>query len=131
MLTSHTRPSGSCSRVGGSDPVSRTIPAIDLCAGDPHHTNRTLIAQAAKNARRRQRAATGLEPLQDLGADLLSALFGILMLFALMFGLGWLALGMVGKALAALAVAAGAGASLHRVAAANRRSSGDQMSGRG
>ncbi|UCF21060.1 MAG: Na+:solute symporter [Gemmatimonadota bacterium] len=77
---------------------------------------------------RRQRTATGLEPLQDLGADSLSALFGIVMLFALMFGLGWLALGMLSKALAALAVAIGAGAGLRRVAAARRRPSGDQLS---
>ncbi len=79
---------------------------------------------------RRQRAATGLEPLQDLGADSLSAIVGIVMLFGLMFGLGWLALGMLSRALVALAVAAVAGAILRRLAGSSRRSSGDQTSGR-
>jgi len=41
----------------------------------------------------RQRQATGLEPLQDLGKDIRSGLIGIVMLFSLMFGLGWLILG--------------------------------------
>ena len=37
---------------------------------------------------RRQRARTGLDPLQDLGGDLLSALWGIFLIFGLMFAIG-------------------------------------------
>jgi SSS family solute:Na+ symporter len=55
---------------------------------------------------RRQREITGLEPLQDLGADLRSGFIGIVLLFALLFGAGWLVLGALGRGIAALGVAA-------------------------
>ena len=63
----------------------------------------------------RQRQATGLEPLQDLGADLRSGATAIMLLFSLMFGVGWLVLGSWGKAATALVVAAAALVLLRRV----------------
>ena len=63
----------------------------------------------------RQRQATGLEPLQDLGADLRSGATAIMLLFSLMFGVGWLVLGSWGKATTALVVAAAALVLLRRV----------------
>ncbi len=54
---------------------------------------------------RHQRAACGLAAQQDLGADVRSAIAGIVLLFALMFGIGWLVLGVWGRAVAASAVA--------------------------
>ncbi len=62
----------------------------------------------------RQCAATGLAPLQDLGADIRSGLLGIVMLVALMFGVGWLVLGYWGKAAVAAPLAALALALLRR-----------------
>jgi Na+/proline symporter len=64
---------------------------------------------------RRQRLATGLSPLQDLSADVTSGAIGVVLLFALMFGLGWLVLGVWGRAFVALAIAAAAGWSLREV----------------
>jgi Na+/proline symporter len=55
---------------------------------------------------KRQRVATGLEPLQDLGADVRSGLVAIGLLFSLMFGIGWLALASWGRSVMALAFAA-------------------------
>jgi len=66
---------------------------------------------------RRQRDATGLVPLQDLGADIRSGILGVVLLFALLFGTGWLVLGYGVKGLAAFVVAAAAGYGLRRVAA--------------
>lgn len=66
---------------------------------------------------RRQRDATGLVPLQDLGADIRSGVLGVVLLFALLFGTGWLVLGYGVKGLAAFVVAAAAGYGLRRVAA--------------
>ena len=63
---------------------------------------------------RRQQAATGLAPLQDLGADLRSGFTGIVLLFASMFGVGWLVLESGGRAAAALVVVALAGLLLRR-----------------
>ncbi|UCC83185.1 MAG: Na+:solute symporter [Gemmatimonadota bacterium] len=54
----------------------------------------------------RQREITGLAPLQDLGADVRSGALGIVLLFALMFGVGWLVLGSWGRGVAALGTAA-------------------------
>jgi SSS family solute:Na+ symporter len=54
----------------------------------------------------RQRQLTGLSPLQDLAGDLRAGALGIVLLFALMFAVGWLVLGAWLKAGAALAVAA-------------------------
>ncbi|KPK81747.1 MAG: sodium:proline symporter [Gemmatimonas sp. SM23_52] len=54
----------------------------------------------------RQRQLTGLSPLQDLAADLRAGALGIVLLFALMFAVGWLVLGAWLKGGAALAVAA-------------------------
>jgi len=65
----------------------------------------------------RQRDATGLAPLQNLGADVSSGLIGVVLIFALMFGVGWLTLGSTAKGLVALAVAGVAGLALRRVAA--------------
>ncbi len=65
----------------------------------------------------RQRQATGLEPLQDLGADLRSGVVAIVLLFSLMFGLGWLVLALWGKAFTALAISAVALLLLKRVRA--------------
>jgi Na+/proline symporter len=67
---------------------------------------------------RRQRLATGLDPLQDLGADVRSGIAAIALLFALMFGVGWLALGAWAKAAIAVAVA---GAAFMRLRAVWRR----------
>ena len=66
---------------------------------------------------RRQREVTGLTPLQDLGADIRSGILAVVLLFALLFGTGWLVLGYVTKGLAAFVVAAAAGFGLRRVAA--------------
>ncbi|UCC74592.1 MAG: Na+:solute symporter [Gemmatimonadota bacterium] len=55
---------------------------------------------------RRQQEVTGLPPLQDLGADVRSGIIGIVLLFALLFGFGWLTLASWGRAIAALVVAA-------------------------
>jgi Na+/proline symporter len=66
---------------------------------------------------RRQRVATGLAPLQDLGADVSSGVVGVVLIFALMFGVGWLVLGSTVKGLVAMAVAGAAGVALRRVAA--------------
>jgi hypothetical protein len=54
---------------------------------------------------RRQQQITGLAPLQDLGADVRSGVLGIVLLFALLFGVGWLVLGSWGRGVAALALA--------------------------
>jgi len=54
----------------------------------------------------RQRQLTGLSPLQDLAGDLRAGALAIVLLFALMFAVGWLVLGAWLKAGAALAVAA-------------------------
>jgi Na+/proline symporter len=61
-----------------------------------------------------QRQATGLVPLQDLGKDIRSGLIGIVMLFSLMFGLGWLVLGRWPHAAIALLVGGLAAALLRR-----------------
>jgi solute:Na+ symporter, SSS family len=63
---------------------------------------------------RRQREASGLGPLQDLGADVRSGVAGIVLLFALMFGVGWLVFGLWLKAAAAFVVAALASSMLGR-----------------
>jgi hypothetical protein len=63
---------------------------------------------------RRQREATGLAPLQDLGRDVSSALIGIVMLFSLMFGVGWLILGRWSQAAFAWVFAVLATAALRR-----------------
>lgn len=55
---------------------------------------------------RHQRRLTGLSPLQDLGADLRAGALGIVLLFALMFAIGWLVLGAWVKAGVALGIAA-------------------------
>ena len=65
----------------------------------------------------RQRDATGLAPLQNLGADISSGVIGVVFIFALMFGVGWLTLGSTEKGLVAVAVACIAGFALRRVAA--------------
>ncbi len=54
---------------------------------------------------RRQREACGLAAEQDLGADLRSAVVGVVLLFALMLGIGWLVLGVLSRAAMALGVA--------------------------
>ncbi|HSG81999.1 MAG TPA: sodium:solute symporter family protein [Gemmatimonadota bacterium] len=64
---------------------------------------------------RRQRQATGLEPLQNLGADVRSGVSAIALLFSLMFGVGWLILGSWSKAALALAVAIAALMLLRRI----------------
>ncbi len=63
---------------------------------------------------RRQREACGLAPLQDLGADLRSAALGIVLLFSLMFGVGWLVLGVWVRGVAASGVAVLAALALWR-----------------
>ncbi|MEE9132579.1 MAG: sodium:solute symporter family protein [Gemmatimonadota bacterium] len=63
---------------------------------------------------RRQREASGLSPLQDLGADVRSGVTGIVLLFALLFGVGWLVFGLWLKAAAAFVVAALAASLLGR-----------------
>ena len=63
---------------------------------------------------RRQREASGLSALQDLGADVRSGVAGIVLLFALMFGVGWLVFGLWLKAAAAFVVAALASSMLGR-----------------
>jgi SSS family solute:Na+ symporter len=55
---------------------------------------------------RRQQEITGLAPLQDLGADVRSGVLGIVLLFASLFGIGWLVLGPWVRGVAALGVAA-------------------------
>ncbi len=69
---------------------------------------------------RRQRAACGLAAQQDLGADLRSAAAGIVLLLALMFGVGWLVLGFWGRAAAASAVAGLAALALWHLNRASR-----------
>ena len=73
---------------------------------------------------RRQADATGLAPLQDLGADLRAGAFGIILLFALMFGIGWLVLGAWSKVLVAGFVAGAAGLALRRSGRLTRASPG-------
>jgi len=65
----------------------------------------------------RQRDATGLAPLQNLGADVSSGIIGVVLIFALMFGVGWLTLGSTEKGFVAMGVACVAGLALRRVAA--------------
>ena len=60
----------------------------------------------------RQRRATGLEPLQDLGGAIIAGALGIVALLALMFALGWLVLGRPAWGIPALALAAAAGVGL-------------------
>ncbi|NIR45982.1 MAG: Na+:solute symporter [Gemmatimonadetes bacterium] len=57
---------------------------------------------------RRQRERTGLEPLQNLGSDVASGIAGIVLLFALLFGVGSAVLADWRNALLALAAAAAA-----------------------
>ena len=64
---------------------------------------------------RRQRAATGLSALQDLGADIRAGVLAIVALISLMLGVGWLVLGFWTKGIAACAIAAVAGWGLRRV----------------
>ena len=54
---------------------------------------------------RQQRASSGLAPLQDLGSDLRQCASAIILVFALMFGLGWLVLGIWPKFLMAAVIA--------------------------
>jgi Na+/proline symporter len=86
------------------------IPAMLLTAPESEAT----LAEFYRRTRpggpgwRRQRDITGLDPLQDLGADIRAGVVGIVLLFALMFGVGWLVLGVWAKGLAAVIVAGGA-----------------------
>jgi Na+/proline symporter len=86
------------------------IPAMLLTAPESEAT----LAEFYRRTRpggpgwRRQRDITGLDPLQDLGADIRAGVVGIVLLFALMFGVGWLVLGAWAKGLAAVIVAGGA-----------------------
>ena len=61
---------------------------------------------------RKQRRATGLEPLQDLGGAIIAGTLGIIALLSLMLATGWLVLGRLAWGLPALALAAIAGAGL-------------------
>jgi Na+/proline symporter len=79
----------------------------------------------------RQRERTGLAPLQALGADVRAAIMGIVLLVALMLGLGWLLLGMWAKGAAALALAAAAAAPAVRGWVASSAGHGDDGSARG
>jgi Na+/proline symporter len=65
----------------------------------------------------KERRASGLAPLQDLSADLRSGATGIVLLFALLFGVGWLVLGVWLRAGIALALAVLAALILRRIAA--------------
>ncbi len=67
---------------------------------------------------RRQREATGLAPLQDLGADLRSGVAAIVLLISLMLGIGWLVLGFWAKGAISCGIAGAAGLILRRVSSA-------------
>jgi Na+/proline symporter len=64
---------------------------------------------------RRQRERTGVEPIQDLGRDLWSVLFGSGLIFGTMFAVGGALLLSWGTALGATILAAGSGIALRRV----------------
>jgi len=64
---------------------------------------------------RRQREATGLSALQNLGADIKAGVSAIVLLISLMLGVGWLVLGFWAKGITACVIAAAAGWVLRRV----------------
>lgn len=102
------------------------IPVMALTKPEPEETLRAFYERTRVGGPgwRRQREATGLPALQDLGSDLRSWVYALLLLLAVMLGLGWVILGDWGPAsLAALAGAAG-GALLRRESARRRRPPG-------
>jgi SSS family solute:Na+ symporter len=95
------------------------VPAMLLTPPEREETLRAFYRRTRPGGPgwRRQCEATGLAPLQDLGADVRAGAVGIVLLFALMFGVGWLVLGAWARGAIALLLAIIAGAMLRRVAA--------------
>ncbi len=95
------------------------VPAMLLTSPESEETLESFYRRTRPGGPgwQRQREATGLAPLQNLGADVTSGVVGVVLIFALMFGVGWLVLGSGAKGLAAMAVAGVAGLLLRRVSA--------------
>lgn len=79
---------------------------------------------------RAQRRETGLEPLQDLGASIISGAIGIVLLLSLMFGAGWLVLGRPSWGIPAVALGAVAGLGLRLASRRHAAASGSRPVGR-
>ncbi|MGD8699446.1 MAG: Na+:solute symporter [Gemmatimonadales bacterium] len=95
------------------------IPAMFLTAPESQETLERFYRRTRPGGPgwRRQREATGLSALQDLGADIRAGVLAIVLLISLMLGVGWLVLGFWAKGLPACAIAAAAGWGLRRVSA--------------
>jgi SSS family solute:Na+ symporter len=94
------------------------IPAMFLTAPESEETLERFYRRTRPGGPgwRRQREATGLTALQDLGGDLRAGVLAIALLVSLMLGVGWLVLGFWSKGIAACVIAAAAGWGLRRVA---------------
>jgi Na+/proline symporter len=90
------------------------IPAMLLTAPETEETLERFYRRTRPGGPgwRRQRGATGLAPLQDLGADLRSGATAIVLLISLMLGIGWLVLGFWAKGAIACGIAGVAGLAL-------------------
>ncbi len=95
------------------------VPCMLLTRPEPEETLATFYRRTRPGGPgwERQRQITGLPPLQDLRADILSSITGIVLLFALMFSVGWLVLAYWEKAAVALVIAAFAALALRELAA--------------
>jgi Na+/proline symporter len=96
------------------------IPAMLLTAPEAEETLERFYRRTRPGGPgwRRQREATGLAPLQDLGADLRSGVAAIVLLISLMLGIGWLVLGFWAKGAISCGIAGAAGLILRRVSSA-------------
>jgi Na+/proline symporter len=98
------------------------VPAMFLTAPESEETLERFYRRTRPGGPgwRRQRAATGLPALQNLGADIRAGIVAIVLLISLMLGIGWLVLGFWAKGMVACAIAGAAGWGLRRVAASRR-----------
>ncbi len=93
------------------------IPAMFLTAPESQETLERFYRRTRPGGPgwHRQREATGLSALQNLGADIKAGVSAIVVLISLMLGIGWLVLGFWAKGITACVIAAAAGWVLRRV----------------
>jgi Na+/proline symporter len=96
------------------------IPAMLLTAPETEETLERFYRRTRPGGPgwRRQREATGLAPLQNLGADVRSGITAIVLLISLMLGIGWLVLGFWAKGVISCGIAGVAGLMLRWVSSA-------------
>lgn len=95
------------------------VPVMFLTPPEPQATLEAFYRRTRPGGPgwRRQRTASGLAALQDLGTDLRSWVYGVALLFGLVFGIGWALLGRWAWAATAAGVAAAAYIQLRRESA--------------